>query len=544
MNIKNLIAGLNSSTPGNQIAAIIDAIKHRRSYRKILTGLLDIQHPVYLGRSSREVDHIRGYLFASFREAGVDSKTLPFLLATLQSELEVYPLAGAAIGLRGLTPPIPDILHYLLTGLNNIKSNDDAVSFETYVLTWPLQNPSSGLVEILKTLQWMGGSAISALIPLKTLQGSVHLAANVKAQLLQTIDALENTIPGDNCCTFEPHGKKRFSLFRRYQNLPGRVANLILENQEGKMCTYGQFFHGKPSVVVFFYTRCDNPYKCSLTISRLSKLQNDLQEAGLADKTKIAAITYDPFYDQPLRLKAFCENRGMVMNQDNCAFRIENGNDDLLHYFSSEVNFIGSIVNNHSIELYVIDACGKITGSYTQLQWDNEKVIRDLKTQEEKRERAAARPVMTAFKNVSSAFLSLAIIFFPKCPFCWAAYFSFLGISNISLFQYSRWLMPVLVVLLTVNLYALFRGANKRNGLLPFYLSCTGIFIVLFFNLVIKLKWAAFSGTMLILAGAVLNSIDPRIFRHFIHHINQVRINAYDKTRLIFERHALSKKAS
>ena len=37
--------------------------------------------------------------------------------------------------------------------------------------------------------------------------------------------------------------------------------------------TFKDFFHGQPSIVVFFYTRCDNPMKCSLTVAKLARVQ-------------------------------------------------------------------------------------------------------------------------------------------------------------------------------------------------------------------------------------------------------------------------------
>jgi protein SCO1/2 len=54
-----------------------------------------------------------------------------------------------------------------------------------------------------------------------------------------------------------------------------------LEDQDGARVKFGEFFTGKPSVVAFFYTRCDNPNKCSLTITKLGRLQRRLAELGL-----------------------------------------------------------------------------------------------------------------------------------------------------------------------------------------------------------------------------------------------------------------------
>ena len=37
---------------------------------------------------------------------------------------------------------------------------------------------------------------------------------------------------------------------------------------------------GHPTIVVFFYTRCDNPLKCTLTITKLGQMQRALEARG------------------------------------------------------------------------------------------------------------------------------------------------------------------------------------------------------------------------------------------------------------------------
>ena len=53
-----------------------------------------------------------------------------------------------------------------------------------------------------------------------------------------------------------------------------------LEDQDGARVTFGEFFAGKPSVVAFFYTRCDNPNKCSLTITKLGSSNGGSQSSA------------------------------------------------------------------------------------------------------------------------------------------------------------------------------------------------------------------------------------------------------------------------
>ncbi|MGH8904220.1 MAG: KUP/HAK/KT family potassium transporter [Egibacteraceae bacterium] len=62
-----------------------------------------------------------------------------------------------------------------------------------------------------------------------------------------------------------------------------------MEDQDGHTLTFGDFFSGRPSIVVFFYTRCNNPNKCSLIITRLAGLQHALRDEGLQSQVQTAA---------------------------------------------------------------------------------------------------------------------------------------------------------------------------------------------------------------------------------------------------------------
>jgi hypothetical protein len=59
-----------------------------------------------------------------------------------------------------------------------------------------------------------------------------------------------------------------------------RIASVMLQDQKGALITFKDFFQGQPSIVVFFYTRCDNPMKCSLTIAKLARVQKILEAQG------------------------------------------------------------------------------------------------------------------------------------------------------------------------------------------------------------------------------------------------------------------------
>jgi Uncharacterized protein SCO1/SenC/PrrC, involved in biogenesis of respiratory and photosynthetic systems len=104
-----------------------------------------------------------------------------------------------------------------------------------------------------------------------------------------------------------------------------------------------------------------------------------IREEGLNGQLKTSAITYDPEYDLPARLKAYGLNRGVVFSEDDRFFRTLDGLKELQDYFGLGVNFNGSIVNQHRIELFVLDSEGRIAKTFARLQWDAREVLDSAK---------------------------------------------------------------------------------------------------------------------------------------------------------------------
>src|SRR6185295_13118269 len=100
-----------------------------------------------------------------------------------------------------------------------------------------------------------------------------------------------------------------------------------LEDQDGQTLTFGEYFHGRPSIVVFFYTRCDNPLKCSLTITKLARIQKLLDAEGFADQINTAGISYDPGFDLPERLLNYGRHRGIRFTPQHRLLRAQDGLD-------------------------------------------------------------------------------------------------------------------------------------------------------------------------------------------------------------------------
>lgn len=369
---------LDKDTPEDRIAELVDAIKRSPDQRDALLELLPEQNTLYEGRGSNQVIHIRGYILAAFEQVGLPEAAIPYVLDELQNGHDAYSVAGAARALRGLQNPSSEVIPFLFKAINNIRKMDDAVTFERYKPDWPLTDHTSALKEIFQSFKWLGSNAQAALPDLEALfQDRIGFSETIRREIADAIAAIRAGEMADkhafvplSLLTFPPADQKKPDL---------APATLEFEDQETNRLTYAEFFSQKPSVLVFFYTRCNNPNKCSLTITKLGKLQQIIREEGLQGQLKTAAITYDPEYDLPARLKAYGNNRGIQFSEGDRFLRTPHGLKQLQDYFGLGVNFNGSIVNQHRIELFILDDQGRIAETFARLQWDIRGVLNHAK---------------------------------------------------------------------------------------------------------------------------------------------------------------------
>jgi protein SCO1/2 len=182
--------------------------------------------------------------------------------------------------------------------------------------------------------------------------------------------------PAPSCCAPPSHLSPARSAEpgERAAGDSGSVR-VVLEDQDGGRVAFEEYYSGKPAIVAFFYTRCDNPYKCSRTITGLAALQGALACRGLADAVKVTAITYDPEFDGPARLRAYGRDRGVRFGADARFFRAVTGFAELRRRFDLGVNYGASTVNRHRIEVHLLDGRGAVSASFTRLQWTVDEVL-------------------------------------------------------------------------------------------------------------------------------------------------------------------------
>jgi protein SCO1/2 len=442
----------------DRVQALVAETRAHPRRRRRLVALLREDSVIYRERSRIEVNRMRGWILQAFGEVGLPADALPFVLQELESGHDAYVVAAAARALRGHRSPSRTLIPFVERAMSNLRHQDDRVSFAGYGGYGKPGEGTTALRELGDTLAWLEASAADS-----------------------------------GCCA--PIG------FAPPQEQAGAgceaAAALPLQDHEGRIATFGALFHGRPSIVAFFYTRCDNPQKCSLTVTKLARVQRLLAEAGLAGRIRTAAITYDPEFDLPERLRVYGEARGMRLDDDHRMLRSTAGLEPLRAAFGLGVGLAGSMVNVHRTELFVLDARARIVCSFARLEWQEEAVVARAKRV---LDRASPAGVGRAFVSWLPA---LAVALFPKCPACFAAYLSVLGVAGVARIAYAPWLLPVLVALVIAGLAASWRLARRRGAMAGFWLTAAGSSAILVLGLGLRVPGAAAAGVVLNAIGAV-----------------------------------------
>jgi protein SCO1/2 len=443
-----------------EFAALVGELAADTGRRDALIDLLREDHPVYDQRGTATVVRMRGWILRALAKTGTPDAALPFVFDELDTGIDPYLVAAAAYALRSYRLAMPAFAPFVMQALVNIRYRDDPVVLDEYGGYAVGADATSPVVELLRTLAWLGPNArgiVADLEPLGVPQGGLPRKRLVELQrAIAAIRATKSATKheGETCCTLE---SSVADLFRHaFSTRPASTAveSVVLEDQNGESIRFDEFFVGQPSIVVFFYTRCDNPLKCSLTITKLARIQKALETQALADRIRTAAITYDPGFDIHERLRAYGANRGVRMDAQHRMLRPIAGIEPLRAHFALGASFIESLVNRHRIEAYILDAKGRTAASFARIRWDEQEVVaRAIEVLNEKgadtggdNEPEPAPPhtsmVRKSTPPIFATLASLAFAFFPKCPVCWAAYLSLFGIVALEQIPYAPWLLP------------------------------------------------------------------------------------------------------
>jgi protein SCO1/2 len=498
----------------DEFAERVDALANG-SRRAELVELLREDDPAYAERGAAAIVRMRGWVLLALGRVGLPDDALIFVLEELDNGRDAYLVAAAARAMRSYATPGSALAPFLVGAISNIRYRDDAVSFERYG-GYAVSEPGTTAVrEALVTLRALGPHARGVFRELEAMRASDSgaLSPEALAELELTLAAIGSGLAEPEACCSLPVGARGFRAAATSTG-SGPVESLLFEDQAGAVVRFADFFRGKPSVVVFFYTRCDNPRKCSLTVAKLARLQGLLAERGFDGRIRTAAITYDPAFDAPDRLRRYGEIRGVRTDSDHRLLRAVEGMDALRDHFGLGVNFIGSLVNRHRVEAFVLDASGRIAATFERIQWDEQRVVEeaiallDPPSGEPPPPRGPdpARPRQRDARwQALGVVPPLAVAFFPKCPVCWATYLSATGIATLEQIPYAPWLLPVLMLAMAVNLGMLWRRGRSEGRMAGFYFAAAGAVSIAFGGLGVGGSYASMCGLALILIGSLLS---------------------------------------
>ena len=301
--------------------------------RDLLT-LLREDAPIYAGRGAIEAERLRAFVMECVGRAGLASEALPFIREELETATDPYAVAAAARAVRFLHLLPPDIERLLRDAASRIGVVDEIVCLDVYP-AYPAAAGRSAVSEVEETLGIIG---------------------RIRTR---------HTPP-----TPRPDAPK---------DALRRLRNVELEDQDGEVMPLGQLLLGQPSTVAFFYTRCMNPNKCSLTITKLGWLQRRLSAEHMTSSVNVAGVTYDPAFDLPRRLQTYGTDRGMMFDARNRMLRTTRGFERLQRRFDLGVGYGEATVNQHRSELFVLDKRGDTIFSVTRRQWQEDEVVGALK---------------------------------------------------------------------------------------------------------------------------------------------------------------------
>jgi len=399
-----LLRDCDSKTDHRVIASLLYLVRREGKstveLSEAVSSLLPYQADIYPERDKWHVLRLRAYTFSTLSDIGFTQSAMPMLtdaLAYVDERMSALEFGAVArlVGTMGEKgrPFIPHLL-----GILGERFAEEEFSLERYELEFPRKEATTVQIEVLRSLAGICNSkdeqALTVLNSILNTSKQSSMDPRLQQEAKKSLDAINARTESENPIKwFRSMVQKSKSGTLKAENaeesrsiwqLPNQRLRLLsldvatVIDQEGETYPMSRLAD-KPILLVFFYTRCQNARKCAATIAQLAMLQREMIARGWEDKARLIAITFEPEFDTPKRLKQFTVDYGMVHGSNARAISIEEKSHNyLLKELDTPVCYNSGWVNSHGIEAVLLDANGRIARKYSSLGWDNTVVLDDF----------------------------------------------------------------------------------------------------------------------------------------------------------------------
>ncbi|QND65437.1 hypothetical protein HB777_17030 [Mesorhizobium loti] len=360
----------SSGDPLNAALALLASSEVHCGCDGSLLALLREDAPLYRGRGAVEAERLRAFVMAGLAERGLADTLVPFALQELETSIDPYGIAAAARVVRRASAVPQETASLLGKALDRVRQIDEIVDLENY----PATPEFGGRTAVAETIEALAASP-DGRSELRVLSRDAQAGPHLSSDMMNLVDEALGRIGGGACCA-GPAALPVSGARPVARTLAG-IRDVLLENQDGVRMTVGDLFGARPALLAFFYTRCMNPDKCSRTISQLGRVCDELGRRHRANDVLVAAISYDPAYDDPPRLRRYGDDREFPFAGFCQLLRTVGAFEPIQTALQLGVGYGQNTVNRHRLELMLVDRHGKVDEIAAGRLWD-ETTVADM----------------------------------------------------------------------------------------------------------------------------------------------------------------------
>ena len=395
-----LLLNCTEKTDHRDIACLLDVVRRQGEQANELANLvarfLPHQANIYQGRDKWHVLRLRAYTFITLSEIGFPESAMPMLydaLVYVDERMKAIEF-GAAVRAAGTLKERGSLFIPHLLEILGKPFAEEEFSLERYGQDFPQSESTTVQLEVARSLASICTSKDSKAITVLQFYASSSASSGFDPRLIKEANnALQIIKKRRNATSPFKFVNAISSSLNQKNNDPSYISpwlnpverqylkNLdipVVDHNE-RQYSFNQLI-GKPILLTFFYTRCQNAQKCSATIAKLAMIQQDLRRHKMINDIRLIGITYEPEFDTPRRLKRFVSDRGMELSSNALTLKLDYSRQpDFVEELDTPVGYNAGWVNSHGIEVALLDSKGRLVRKYNSLDWNNTLILNDFR---------------------------------------------------------------------------------------------------------------------------------------------------------------------